>query len=371
MEKIDNTGSLGAAIFHGLPTPSRQASAPEETHTEEVQGAEDVDTECAVSLFTAEQGRAHEDLIEALASQLSECRDSDSLILEASWKGDRFWMNLAGGVVVFVMALMVSTLLALVLSSAFSSTTVAPSVVVQQAEVMTPAQQWLQQANVITPAPVIEEVLPATAQADSKPSAAPGDTTTLEQATDLIQQLWGHGHGLLQHSRCQEAQPMFANALSLLAEHRAISERYLPRISHKVLIRDQAFAMICANEYKTGADILEQLVVNSSSVYINALGYARFMLKDYRKAGAAFQAGVKADPHNKILWNNLASAKLLAGDIRAADDAMYQALNPDTTHFQMDPWYTRVFLANVNVIAEHAMGQKSQVPSVEIWYAPN
>merc|ERR1711924_345594 len=111
-------------------------------------------------------------------------------------------------------------------------------------------------------------------------------------------------------------------------------------------------------------------VPNASSAHVNALGYAYYMLEDYSSASAAFALGLKADPFNKIMWNNLAASKLLSGDIKAADDAMYHALDPDNRNFQSDPWFNQIFLSNVNVIAQHVMGQKTQRPAIEIWYDP-
>jgi len=166
---------------------------------------------------------------------------------------------------------------------------------------------------------------------------------------------------------------LFADALLLLEEGiaDATSGQTLHEIDHKDLARDRAFAMICAFRFRSGAEILEQVMLNASSVHANALGYAHFNLKDYKKAGVAFELGLKIDPLNKIIWNNLAAARLLFGDIIAADDAMYNALDPDNMNSQSDPWFNHVFMSNVNVIAQHAAGQKTRLPSIEIWYAPS
>jgi len=188
---------------------------------------------------------------------------------------------------------------------------------------------------------------------------------------EAIGQMWSHGRRLLQSSRCQEAEAVFASALRLHEEaiDPEIVGKGLYQMRHSALLKDKAFAMICGLRFGSGAEILRQYTANASSVHLNALGYARYQLKDYNGAGAAFSMALRADPSNKILWNNFAAAKLVAGDIGAADDAMYHALEPDQV--TMDPWFQNLFLSNVNIIAQHAMGHRNVAPSIEMWYAPN
>merc|ERR1719498_185845 len=108
------------------------------------------------------------------------------------------------------------------------------------------------------------------------------------------------------------------------------------------LVSDRAFALVCATRYADAVSAIETSWSNiTASHVLNAAGYAYFKTKNYNRAGAAFEAGLKADPFNKVMWSNLASAKLQAGDLRAADDAMYYATDPTNTHFHSDAWFDR------------------------------
>jgi len=411
-DEITCSGGFGDSFLKWVPTPMRGVfkSTPRDPSTEGVEGV----TYSESGLFPAEQVRAHEELIEALADHLSECNDSAETCADIS-PAEQFFHGYALAIVLFVVALIVFTPLLLLFSSGPAAAVVATSTPIQRTEPIAlgnqaPVRAHTPAAVVSTsglPTPVMSTVTSTILSTKMVSSTASGEDTSKakssvhagtvspsataalskplskHQATsesvrsesssvpppvppaliaDRIKEMWSEANKLLQQSRCHEAEPLLAGALRLLEAHGS------PMVNHRALASDQAFAMICQFRFEAGAQLLDRLVLNASSVHMNALGYARFMLKDYSRAGFAFAMGLRADPLNKIMWNNLAAARLLTGDIRAADDAMYRALDPDNSNFQSDPWFNSVFVSNVNVIAQHAMGQKTQIPSIEIWY---
>lgn len=210
-------------------------------------------------------------------------------------------------------------------------------------------------------------------QASIAPSEPFQSDANKTMPTSDIQVMWKQAQTFLQHSNCHESHKLFNRALGLLDDGmvNGHSERVLPTTRREALENDLAIAMICNSQFEMGAEILGRQGPETSSVHQNALGIAHFYLKDHRRAGAAFETALQVDPLNSIVWSNLAAAKLLGGDITAADDAMFRALDPELVRVHDDPRLNQIFAANVNIIAQHAIGQKSQQPLVELWYVPN
>lgn len=410
MEKSEDVATSGR--IGDVPTPLRRvfdtaravfdtgATPKSEEVRDEVE--EEVEDSCSWSLFSTEQCRAHRELVHALAAQLSEGKDAIELSdVEASYFL-RCLQNFAAPAAIFVIALFVLTPIALFFATSTSQAIVAhpPMQFVNASQATfttaTPPSASKDLHEVVsTSTPPVKLRVPKTTKvtatppsiqtAQAKPSnldvgsrkVAPVPATSIAEATaslriDTIGDLLKRGRFFLQHSRCHEAEPLFGNALRLLDEELARATKAgkaAQAINRNAIVKDQAFAMICMLRFDTGARLMDQIGLNSSSMHMNALGYARFKLKDYRRASAAFEMGLRTDPLNKLMWNNLAAAKLLTGDIKAADEAMYNALDPDNHYFQADPWFNQIFYSNVNVIMEHAMGRRGQHPAIEMWYS--
>jgi hypothetical protein len=210
---------------------------------------------------------------------------------------------------------------------------------------------------------------------DAEPSvaaAAPANLASLADAvtanvSELVRQMWGDGLLHLARSSCHEAERLFAGALAIVDSNTDLNGTMVE--DRRALVSDRAFALVCATRFQDAATYIEEQFSNITATHVlNAAGYAHFKIKNYARAGDLFQSALKADPLNKIMWSNLAAAKLLAGDIQAADDAMYYATDPSNTHFHSDEWFNRVFFTNVKVLLNHAMGQKAEAPIVELWY---
>jgi hypothetical protein len=232
-------------------------------------------------------------------------------------------------------------------------------------------------ASISAEAPEEEEELPSVTAAAPVAAGPAAETTASEasnpsndteagsfNATAVVRELWSEGLLRLTRSNCHEAESFFATAIDVLDSNPGALDE-----ERAALVSDRAFALVCATRYADATNEIETSWSNISATHVlNAAGYAYFKQKNYARAGAAFEAGLKADPFNKIMWSNLAAAKLQAGDLQAADDAMYYATDPSNTHFHSDAWFDRVFFTNVKVLVNHAMGQKADTPVVELWY---
>lgn len=143
-----------------------------------------------------------------------------------------------------------------------------------------------------------------------------------------------------------------------------------------LLTGDRGFALVCAQRFPEGARLLENRVLSEGYLrspphLVNALGYARYRMREYKEAGEVFDRAVKADPGNPILWNNLAAARMVGGDIQAADDALYHTF--DHVHgqgleFNVEEYHLQVFHSNVQNLVSRVGGQKAGLPSIELWW---
>jgi len=200
-----------------------------------------------------------------------------------------------------------------------------------------------------------------------------------------------HGLEQLSKSDCPKAQWYFESALHMLREQEQFGNSSLTMPVDTVgLLGDRGFALVCANRYKDGARSLEEYFDRSKSKsppthLLNALGYARFHMKEFDKAARAFDAGLKADPLNSILWSNLAACKMVQGDLQGADDALYHAWDrAEGTIDDPEKAMDRVVLddfqrhrigQNVQQLAcrsggpaEFACPQDLPLPFVELWW---
>jgi len=194
-------------------------------------------------------------------------------------------------------------------------------------------------------------------------------------ASAAVQRMRGHGLAKLGVSDCWEAEWYFSGALKLIeAQGNETHAANLERLQG-----ERGFSLVCSQRFEEGAVQLEQQLHAGGGLrkgpphLVNALGYARFRLEDYDGAVVAFEAGIVADPANPILWNNLAAANMVRGEIRAADDALFHAVvqaEPEASevHFHMEEYHRLLFLSNVQNLASRAGGQAAELPGVELWW---
>lgn len=202
------------------------------------------------------------------------------------------------------------------------------------------------------------------------------------------QRLRERGMQRLAQSDCMQASWFFESAFKMLQEqtgHATLTE--MARLQG-----DRGFALVCAQRFVEGAGFLEQHLqsfqsnVSAPTHFLNALGYARFRMQEYDLASDAFEAGTRADPLNPILWNNLAAAKLVRGDIQAADDALYHAWDQaegkttdkakGSEHYLVDEFQRQLISGNIQRLACQNYGadrrklecpEVAGVPVVDLW----
>lgn len=202
-----------------------------------------------------------------------------------------------------------------------------------------------------------------------------------------------HGLKRLAVSDCSKAQWYFGSAFEMLQEQAAQDGSGNATLTDDMvaLLGDRGFALVCANRYSEGLAFIEEsslLSLQSSETYmLNALGYARFRLQDYARAGHAFEAGIRSDPLNPLLWNNLAAAKMAEGDFPAADDALYHAWDKAelrgeqeklSEHYIVDSYQQQLIRENIRNLACRADGNRADLgcpeveqltlPAVELWW---
>jgi len=192
--------------------------------------------------------------------------------------------------------------------------------------------------------------------------------------TATVKRMREHGLAKLGVSDCWKAEWYFASALELLEGLNSSTVAGNERLN---LLGDRGFALVCSQRFKEAADLLEQRLSHSPegqkpSHLLNALGYAKFRMKDYKDASRIFELGAKADPMNPILWNNLAAAKMVSGDLRAADDALYYAVdradpNKHSQQFNVEDYHRLIFMANAENLWTRSQRQSSGLPQIELW----
>lgn len=195
-------------------------------------------------------------------------------------------------------------------------------------------------------------------------------------------------------SNCRVAEQLFLEALRLWPENATEEAATSGKVVGRVDVESNiAFALICMHHFVEGATRLERILngttvskpngtssSKSSPLFMNALGYARFHLKNYAGAVDAFEAATKLDSWNPILWNNLGAARMQTGNIIDADDAMWRAVDQTEPggkkHYILDEYYRRVFLENVQRLSFRASWTKDSaarglelgLPQVELWW---
>lgn len=207
--------------------------------------------------------------------------------------------------------------------------------------------------------------------------------TTLAANTSLaVHGLWAQGRERLSVSDCWRATEFFTGALDLLSRHAHDGSLAPVRdaVSRAMLLNDLGFALICTQQYREGVETLEQHLRGYAGLrqtpphLTNALGFAHFHLENYKRASEVFEVAIQVDPMNPILWNNLAAARMVRGEIRAADDALYLAVDKSEPgrHILVEEYHRQVILSNVHKLYYQSMGDaQSLLPTVELWWTAN
>lgn len=220
-----------------------------------------------------------------------------------------------------------------------------------------------------------EHAIVPVAPADSNRSTLVGSVVMpgvpLFNVTATVRRMQTMGHERLQHSDCPEAVLWFSSALELLRYNSSANMTLADRAR---LQAHRGFALICSQKYSEGADELGGLVANDERIQgeshlVNALGYAHFKMKDFRRAAEVFLLGAELDPSNMILWNNVAAAKMAHGDFKAADDAMFIAAETyERVSSNVDEYRTAMLFDNGRLLSEMIEGkQDMRLPTVELW----
>merc|ERR1712054_81303 len=97
---------------------------------------------------------------------------------------------------------------------------------------------------------------------------------------------------------------------------------------------------------------------NSSPAYVvNALGYAYFRMRDFRKAKEILESLVQTNPQNPLLWNNLGAASISLGDTTTADDALYYAISQtQKLKGSSGEYYTQIVSNNIHSFRKRTAG---------------
>jgi len=193
----------------------------------------------------------------------------------------------------------------------------------------------------------------------------------LSNVTATVRRMQTMGHERLQHSDCPEAVLWFSSALELLRYNASANLTLADRAR---LQAHRGFALICSQQYSEGADELRHILekdafIQGETHLVNALGYAHFKMKDFSRAAEVFELGAEADPLNMILWNNLAAAKMAHGDLKAADDAMFNAAETYArVGATVDEYRTALLLDNGKMLSEKVEGMHHlRLPTVDLW----
>ncbi|CAE7382415.1 CAX4 [Symbiodinium natans] len=231
-----------------------------------------------------------------------------------------------------------------------------------------------------SPSEIAETVLPGAAEPTLQPSPvaegppASSTVTTSEvpaSSPDRVSRFFRLGQASLRRSDCFQAQYYFGQALALFqqvelehpAQHQGISFE---------LIANLAFALVCAQKFEEGVDLLKGCMageLDCASHLLNALGFALFQLKDYASASQAFLLGAEQDELNPIIWNNLGAARMVLRDLEGADKALDRVADLDKDGLRLSAQHWEVIAANVQELQHRAStGQVSQLPRVALWF---
>jgi tetratricopeptide (TPR) repeat protein len=185
--------------------------------------------------------------------------------------------------------------------------------------------------------------------------------------SDRISSLRSQGHARLKISNCAEAEWWFATALSLLSSGSNLSQVY-----RGLLVGERGFALVCAQSFEAGAEQLEQHIVdvgfNQTLPHLaNALGYAYYNMQEVGKAIDMFEAVSKTEPLNPIVWNNLASANMVEGNLTAAENALEHALYLVQHQPVLWHWYEEEMFRSMYHYQSRLENLTSDKPNVELW----
>lgn len=209
--------------------------------------------------------------------------------------------------------------------------------------------------------------LPRASQPSEKGTMPDAPASPAHDPVRDMQTLWSDGVRKLQLSSCSDAAISFNKALGL------VEQSSITSLDRTLLACDMGFALICSREFQRGIELLRESLGEDlgkwPSYLVNVAGFGYFSLGDYWKARAVFEDGTRVDPFNPLLWNNLAAARMLSGDLQGADDAMYHALEHRGVHFKGDDnYHTHLFVTNIQVLQQFIGGERHLKPHVEVWY---
>lgn len=206
--------------------------------------------------------------------------------------------------------------------------------------------------------------------------------------SDRIMGLRKQGHSRLKISNCAEAEWWFSSALKLLSTSSNLSE-----VDRGDLVGERGFALVCAQSFEAGAEQLEQhlreIGLNQTLPHLtNALAYAYYNMQEVLKAIHLFEAVLKIEPLNPLLWNNLASAYLSSADnarahvdfeantssadfyMSSADHALTNAVYIVEQQPLIWSWFQEELFRNLHNFNERLENKTNKTvakPNVELW----
>jgi len=204
-------------------------------------------------------------------------------------------------------------------------------------------------------------------------------TNDAEKMMATVQMMWVTGLEKLKVSQFEEAEHLFAGALDLLEisieETQGDELQDLESVKAEI-VADEGFALVGVRRYEESVRVIQVFLQacdpsSRPSHLVNALGYALFQLGDFAGAGEIFQLGASEVPSNRVLWSNLAAAKMLQGDLETADGALHRALEPEGL-VEVSNDQKTVILFNARQLTLRTDGIDSEgEPIVELFYNSN
>jgi tetratricopeptide (TPR) repeat protein len=185
--------------------------------------------------------------------------------------------------------------------------------------------------------------------------------------SDRIYGLRSEGHARLKMSKCAEAEWWFSNALTLL-----LAETNLSKVFRSAGVGERGFALVCAQSFEAGAEQLEQHLndtgFNQTLPHLtNALGYAYYNMQEVRKSAGVFEAITKIEPLNPIVWNNLASASMVEGNMTMAETALGHAIFIVENQPELWLWYHEELIRSLHNFQSRLENRSFVTPNVELW----
>jgi hypothetical protein len=196
----------------------------------------------------------------------------------------------------------------------------------------------------------------------------PQNLTVLPNISDRVLGMRREGHMRLELSNCAEAEWWFSLALRTISHDSNESEG----VNHlQWLYGEHGFSLVCMQQFARGAKQLAHHISLADIAEIaphllNAMGYAYFHMEDFHRAGDFFHAGLQKG-ENPVLWNNLAAARMMHGDLAAADSAMFSAAESLKRLPVHQEHHTNLLYSNVQVLGAHSTGDVEMRPILELW----